>query len=176
MNPRRSRRTPHAGHLGDATVQHTAHHLPIIVSEFLHKVVTGPSAPPPAPDVVSDILARAITSFDDAIAGDVLALFPGGLAGLPAHSSAEIRTVLNDYYDGGQNYQKARLCMYGTTALVALVDPAHEHLWVANLGDSDAGESSCPPAPPAPSRTRRADVRPQSWSRRPPRARGSASS
>jgi len=27
----------------------------------------------------------------------------------------------------GANYQKARLCLYGTTALVALVDPAHEN-------------------------------------------------
>ncbi|KAF7323311.1 Hexose transport-related protein [Mycena chlorophos] len=39
---------------------------------------------------------------------------------------------------GGDNYRKARLCMYGTTALVALTDPDHENLWVANLGDCQA--------------------------------------
>ena len=57
--------------------------------------------------------------FASALSSTLAGLFPGGLAGLPAHSSAEIRTVLNDYYDGGQNYQKARLCMYGTTARAA---------------------------------------------------------
>jgi hypothetical protein len=30
--------------------------------------------------------------------------------------------------------------MYGTTALVALVDPDHKDLWVANLGDCQASE------------------------------------
>ncbi|KAI0042841.1 protein serine/threonine phosphatase 2C [Auriscalpium vulgare] len=129
-----------AGHLGDATVEHTAYHLPIIVTQFLQKAIPGPSAPVPAPDTVADILSRAITSFDDAIAGDILALFPGGIASLAARSDEEIRAVINDFNAAGvgANYQKARLCMYGTTALVALVDPHHENLWVANLGDSDA--------------------------------------
>jgi len=35
----------------------------------------------------------------------------------------------------GENWRKARLCMYGTTALVALTDPKGEGVWVANLGD-----------------------------------------
>ncbi|KAI9433847.1 protein serine/threonine phosphatase 2C [Lactarius indigo] len=117
------------GHLGDATVEHTAYHLPIIVKESLQKVITGPATPAPGPDLMRDILSNAITAFDDAIAGDVLELFP------------EIQEVVNDFGDGrgnGANYQKARLCLYGTTALVALVDPAHENLWVANLGDCEA--------------------------------------
>lgn len=41
-----------------------------------------------------------------------------------------------------QLLKKARLCMYGTTALVALVDPDHQNLWVANVGDCQAGLSS----------------------------------
>ena len=44
-------------------------------------------------------------------------------------------------YHGGVNYKKARLCMYGTTALVALVDPEQENLWLANLGDCQASMS-----------------------------------
>ncbi|KAI0255277.1 phosphatase 2C-like domain-containing protein [Lactifluus subvellereus] len=128
------------GHLGDATVQHTAHHLPIIVKESLQKVITGPGAPTPTPDLIRDILSNAIASFDNAIAGDVLELFPGGIASLPSRTDEEIQAVVNDF-DGpnaGANYQKARLCLYGTTALVALVDPAHENLWIANLGDCEA--------------------------------------
>ena len=87
-----------------------------------------------------DALSDAITAFDDAIAGDVLELFPGGIESLPGRTDEEIQEVVNDFGDGSSssNYQKARLCLYGTTALVALVDPAHENLWVANLGDCEA--------------------------------------
>lgn len=80
-----------------------------------------------------------MTSFDEAIAGDVLDLFPGGIESLSTYSDEQIRRKINDIYTGGENYKKARLCMYGTTALVALVDPDHENLWLANLGDCQAG-------------------------------------
>ncbi|KAF8471622.1 protein serine/threonine phosphatase 2C [Russula ochroleuca] len=134
------------GHLGDATVEHAAHHLPIIVQEVLDKLVPTPDAPLPAPDIVSDMLASRITAFDNAIAGDVLELFPGGIDLLPTRTDEEIQAVVNDFASlsgssngtAGANYKKARLCLYGTTALVALVDPTHENLWVANLGDCEA--------------------------------------
>jgi len=121
-------------------VQHAAYHLPIIVKQLLHKVITGPGAPMPPPDLVRDILSSGITAFDNAIAGDVLELFPGGIASLPDRTDEEIQAVVNDFASpsGGANHQKARLCLYGTTALVALVDPSHENLWVANLGDCEA--------------------------------------
>jgi len=98
----------------------------------------------PSPDLVCDILSSGITAFDNAIAGDVLELFPGGIASLPDRTDEEIQAVVNDFAgpSGGANYQKARLCLYGTTALVALVDPSHENLWVANLGDCEAGTPS----------------------------------
>lgn len=82
-----------------------------------------------------------MTTFDEAIAGDVLDLFPGGLESLASLSDEHIRRKINDITSGGVNYKKARLCMYGTTALVALVDPEHENLWLANLGDCQAGMS-----------------------------------
>jgi pyruvate dehydrogenase phosphatase len=95
-----------------------------------------------APELVREILTVAITSFDAAIAGDVLDLFGGALEALEARTDDEIRRVINDFDGSGENYKKARLCMYGTTALVALVDPAHENLWVAGLGDCEAGALS----------------------------------
>jgi pyruvate dehydrogenase phosphatase len=82
-----------------------------------------------------------MTSFDEAIANDVLDLFPGGIESLSTLSNEYIQLVVNDFHHGGANYKKARLCMYGTTALVALVDPEHENLWLANLGDCQAGMS-----------------------------------
>ncbi|EPQ50570.1 protein serine/threonine phosphatase 2C [Gloeophyllum trabeum ATCC 11539] len=127
------------GHLGVATVEHTRHHLPIIIRDFLRDAAKSKGPSSLTPEAVSEILSRSIRSFDDAIAGDVLDLFPGGLESLSDIPDAEIRKIINDHYHGASNYNKARLCMYGTTALVALVDPAHENLWVANLGDCQAG-------------------------------------
>ena len=126
------------GHLGDATVEHVAHHLPVIIADFLRKAFKDMSPRLINPALVADLLARSIVAFDDAIAGDVLDLFPGGIAGLSELSDDQIRMTINDQFVGGSNYKKAKLCMYGTTALVALVDPDHENLWVANVGDCQA--------------------------------------
>lgn len=106
------------------------------------------------------MLTRAITAFDASIANDVLALFPGGLQAIEKLSDAEIRSVINDrvvpWIPGDtkgnlvgkvkgkreemSNYQKVQLNMYGTTALIALVDPKGENLWVASVGDCQAGK------------------------------------
>ncbi|KZP13782.1 protein serine/threonine phosphatase 2C [Athelia psychrophila] len=126
------------GHLGDITAEHTAYHLPIIIRDFLREAMDDDPQQLEDPDFISDLLSHAMTSFDDAIAGDVLDLFPGGLAGLANLSDDNIRHIINDIHTGGANFKKARLCMYGTTALVALVDPDHKNLWVANLGDCAA--------------------------------------
>ncbi|KAJ7063674.1 phosphatase 2C-like domain-containing protein [Mycena amicta] len=124
------------GHLGDETVEHVAHHLPIIVEEFLSQHLTG-STQQLTPAFISNLFSRSIVAFDDAIAGDILDLF-GGSDKLEEYSDHEISEIINDQEKGGDNYKKARLCMYGTTALVALTDPDHENLWVANLGDCQA--------------------------------------
>jgi pyruvate dehydrogenase phosphatase len=91
------------------------------------------------PELIGHLFSRSIVAFDDAIANDVLELF-GGIEGLDNFSDAQIRRIINDQHSGGANWKKARLCMYGTTALVALVDPDHKNLWVANLGDCQASK------------------------------------
>lgn len=113
--------------------------MPIIVREFLEEITRkhrGRAIPPP---LIADMFSSAIRSFDDAIANDVLELFPGGLQSVRDMPDEKICAILNDHATGGQNFKKARLCMYGTTALVALVDPEHENLWLANLGDCQGG-------------------------------------
>ncbi|KAJ7184502.1 phosphatase 2C-like domain-containing protein [Mycena filopes] len=126
------------GHLGDETVAHVAHHLPIIVEQFLQEFLDTPdSFHQVTPAFISGLFSRSIIAFDDAIAGDILNLF-GGPDRLDRYSDQEIRDIINDQDKGGDNHKKARLCMYGTTALVALTDPEHENLWVANLGDCQA--------------------------------------
>nr|GAT54429.1 mitochondrial type 2c protein [Mycena chlorophos] len=123
------------GHLGDETVEHVAHHLPIIVEEFLSQHLQPKQ--PTTPELITDLFERSIVAFDNAIASDILDLF-GGPDKLEEFSDREISDIINDQEKGGDNYRKARLCMYGTTALVALTDPDHENLWVANLGDCQA--------------------------------------
>ena len=95
-----------------------------------------------SPESISDLFTKAILAFDDAIAHDVLDLFGGSVDNLVNYTDADIREIINDQHLGGANWRKARLCMYGTTALVALVDPDHKDLWVANLGDCQASECS----------------------------------
>ncbi|KAF8810039.1 protein serine/threonine phosphatase 2C [Phlegmacium glaucopus] len=126
------------GHLGDVTVEHVAHHLPIIVRDFLREANEATHTGNYTPEYISDLFTKAITAFDDAIAHDVLDLFGGSVDNLDKYTDAEIRQIVNDQHEGGANWRKARLCMYGTTALVALVDPDHKDLWVANLGDCQA--------------------------------------
>ena len=130
------------GHLGDVTVEHVAHHLPIIVRDFLREANEATHAGKYSPESISDLFTKAILAFDDAIAHDVLDLFGGSVDNLDKYTDAEIREIINDQHLGGTNWRKARLCMYGTTALVALVDPDHKDLWVANLGDCQASEFS----------------------------------
>ena len=130
------------GHLGEATVEHAAHHLPVIVQELLEQRARthGPASLRDTA-AVSEILKRAFVSFDRAIASDVLDLIPGGLDGLASVSDEHIRSVINDHGNGLKNYRKVQLNMYGTTALLALVDPSQSNLWIANLGDCQAGVS-----------------------------------
>jgi hypothetical protein len=130
------------GHLGDVTVEHVAHHLPIIVRDFLREANEATHAGNYTPESISDLFTKAIVAFDDAIAHDVLDLFGGSVDSLVNYTDAEIRKTINDQDRGGENWRKVRLCMYGTTALVALVDPDHKNLWVANLGDCQASEFS----------------------------------
>ena len=90
------------------------------------------------PAEVSRILLESTTSFDRAIAGDILRLFPGGVEALADMPQSMIQAIINRNTDP-QFLKNARLCMYGTTALAALVDPDHKNLWVANVGDCQAG-------------------------------------
>ncbi|TRM59809.1 phosphatase 2C-like domain-containing protein [Schizophyllum amplum] len=124
------------GHLGDATVDHAAHHLPIIVREFLEKAHATNPARLNDPAFICDLFSRSIVAFDDAIAADVLDIF-GGIEGLDNYDDASIRRIINDQHEGGERYKKTLLCMYGSTALVSSSIRPQE-LWVANLGDCTA--------------------------------------
>jgi len=109
------------------------------VQEFLQATLEQEPEQELTPEYIGDLFSRSILAFDDAIAHDVLDLFGGSVEELEKYSDTEIKQTINDQHLGGANWRKVRLCMYGTTALVALVDPDHVNLWVANLGDCQAG-------------------------------------
>ena len=103
---------------------------------------------------------KAISEVDDAITRDIVGLFPGGPEQTPgcqivdARSLAtqirqieelsddEIHAIVNDMQAGGVNNAKVLRGMRGSTVLVSLVDPSGRNLWVASLGDCQAG-SGC---------------------------------
>ena len=47
-------------------------------------------------------------------------------------------------YKGDPTFQIARRAIVGSTALIAFINKARTHVWVASLGDCDAGETIFP--------------------------------
>ena len=83
------------------------------------------------PDEISRALGRAISGFDDSITSDFMAMFPNGVDRL---NPRQLRAVMTT-----PDRLKLLRCTRGTTVLVTLLDPSRERLWVANLGDCEAG-------------------------------------
>ncbi len=124
------------GHAGEETADYAVEMLPSMMKQHIqgfldnHKDYSSAS--------ISDVVVNAISSLDNAIAHDLLEIFPDPQA-LDGLSDAAIKDIINDSDRGGQNINKVLHCMRGTTVLVSLVDPTKTHLWVASLGDCQAG-------------------------------------
>ncbi|KAG7446428.1 protein serine/threonine phosphatase 2C [Guyanagaster necrorhizus] len=123
------------GHAGEETADYAVQMLPSIVKQHIQGFLDNHIDY--SPTSISDVLVNAISSLDNAIAHDLLEIFPDPQA-LGRLSDAAIRDIINDSDRGSQNIAKVLHCMRGTTVLVSLVDPAKTHLWVASLGDCQA--------------------------------------
>ncbi|KAI0048300.1 protein serine/threonine phosphatase 2C [Auriscalpium vulgare] len=121
------------GHAGHEMVDHTVQNLPSRVKEALAASV-GSGDSDIDVRVVSDCIKRAITAFDESVVADLLAIFPGGEEEFSKLSDGQISEVINS----AEHSVKVLRCMRGTTALVTLVDPSNNNLWVASLGDCQA--------------------------------------
>ena len=93
------------------------------------------------PVSISNLLSNAITSYDDSLTKDLYDIFPGGLKELKKLSDDEVKAVIHDSTAGGLNHAKVARCMQGSTVLVSLIDPNRDNIWVASLGDCQAGVS-----------------------------------
>lgn len=91
------------------------------------------------PISISNLLSRVIVSYDDSLTKDLYDIFPGGLEDLTKLSDNEVKTVIQDSATNGPNHAKVARCMQGSTVLVSLIDPNRDNLWVASLGDCQAG-------------------------------------
>lgn len=128
------------GHAGEETVDYVKATLPNAVKEHLSSaLLANADGGSLSSTTVSDILIKAITQVDDKITQDILDLFPGGLDSIATLSEEQIDSIVNDFESGGENNAKVMLGMRGSTALVSLVDPSGDNLWVASLGDCQAG-------------------------------------
>lgn len=99
-------------------------------------------------DEISTILRESIITLDNQIGDEFLSLFSSGKAmnveeiaqRIESMSVEEIKQIINDHDSGGTNHSIVTRVMRGTTALIGLMDPAKENLWIANLGDCQASE------------------------------------
>jgi len=121
-------------------VKHIAANLPAQLQSALFDLLAA-SESKIDPGSVSDLLSKVITSYDDSLTKDLYDLFPGGHEELNKLSDDEIRAVIHDSAAGGPNHARVARCMQGSTVLVSLIDPNRDNIWVASLGDCQAGRS-----------------------------------
>lgn len=122
-------------------MDHVLNKLPSIFHSFLAEALRLAGDGELHHDAVSKVLVDSISELDNSITRDILELFPGGPEGLEKLSDEQIDTIVNDFESGGVNNAKLLRGMRGSTVLVALVDPSGRNLYVASLGDCQAGMS-----------------------------------
>jgi len=140
--PQSSYHTLHStiGHAGSETVKHIAANLPGQLQSALVDLLAGLEWKID-PGSISNLLSEAIVSYDDSLTKDLYNVFPGGLEELGKLSDDEVKAVIHDSATNGPNHTKVARCMQGSTVLVSLIDPNRDNIWVASLGDCQAGTS-----------------------------------
>lgn len=129
------------GHAGHETVDYLVDALPAVMEKLLKSSLSEVADGSLSPTSVSQILVRAISEVDDAITRDILNLFPGGPESIQKLSDKQINAIVNDFDSGGVNNAKILRGLRGSTVLASLIDPKRESVWVASLGDCQAGKS-----------------------------------
>jgi pyruvate dehydrogenase phosphatase len=124
-------------------VEYAAQSLPALIKQALESLLVS-SRGHVVPAAVSSVLSDCIIRFDHTITADFTRMFPGGPAGLQSMSTSQIRYLFQDRTSAAQNLAAATRCLQGSTALLTLTDPSKQNLWIANLGDCQAGMSALP--------------------------------
>lgn len=93
----------------------------------------------PSSELVSEALSNAIRHLDDSIRSDLFDFLPYDM--LCRLSADQLRNHIQRHESEWETIS-AR-CTQGATVIFSLLDPSKRHLWVANLGDSQAGSAAC---------------------------------
>lgn len=117
------------GHGGHETADLAVATLPQLLSDAIASSSRSVEA-------ISKALGDAIRALDERINDGIRDLFPRDPEAFATLSDAEVDEIVR------KNHDKLLLGMTGSTALITLVDEAKENLWVANLGDCEAGTAS----------------------------------
>lgn len=137
--PREAQCMQYTGHGGHEAVDYAVESLAPAVERILKAALIAAEGNNLPYATISKILVQAISEIDDAITCGIKELFPGGPEEIAKMSDNEIDAIVNDFETGGLNNAKVLKGMRGSTVLISLVDPAQQNLWVASLGDCQAG-------------------------------------
>lgn len=91
-----------------------------------------------SPDDISHVMAKAIAELDNSILRELLDIIGPDLEET-RESLSEIGKVVSGLAPDDPHTTKLLRCMRGSTVLVSLVDSSGRNLWVASLGDCQAG-------------------------------------
>ncbi|KAF9025098.1 protein serine/threonine phosphatase 2C [Hymenopellis radicata] len=119
------------GHLTSEVSEYASQNLPKAIAARISADM-GPSLDIP------HIMKTTIEEFDSSLLRNFTKLFDEGedFSHEKWNDKSEIYRVVG--YRGDQTFTDARLAIVGSTALVAFINRARTHVWVASLGDSDA--------------------------------------
>lgn len=142
------------GHAGHEVSEHTVEQLPEKIRNSLSRLF--PSSPASQHEKqIPSILHDELIKLDEELLQNFSSIFLNARQSQPptidqiveivdSMSNEGIRQLINDQ-DGptrGRNAAIMRRVMCGSTALIALMDPAKENLWIVNLGDCQASTCS----------------------------------
>lgn len=119
-------------------------HLTAELSEYASQVLPRAIADRISADIhgsldIPNIMKSEIKQFDDSLLENFTKLFAEGedFSHEQWDDASELYAVIG--YRGDKTFEDSRLAVVGSTAVIAFINSARTHVWVASLGDSDAG-------------------------------------
>ncbi|KAI5124089.1 hypothetical protein M0805_000904 [Coniferiporia weirii] len=122
------------GHLGYELSEYARQAMSGFIHQALSAALSGDSVTV-APQAISAALKEGIEAFDKSLYDNLMSRLPTNFAEM---SEEELKGIINDQESGGKVHQAIIRGIQGSTVIIALVDPARENVWVANLGDCQA--------------------------------------
>lgn len=126
---------PGKGHCGHDTVNLVSKRLSSMIRMSLQALLSSSRDTLPSFELVSEALANAVRHLDDSIRSDLFNFLPCDR--LRQLNPGQLREYIQRHESEWETIS-AR-CTQGATVIFSLLDPSKRHLWIVNLGDSQAG-------------------------------------